>query len=259
MITQLYEIQTSDEAEKLIDLGIDHIGSVIVSEESWKITEIYETIRTVENSANSKSSLIPLYSNRDAVFKTIDYYKPDILHFCDSLANHHGIYNHCNKLIYLQEVVKESYPEIKIMRSIPLLQTGLSAKIAFLELSRLFEPVSDYFLTDTLLTENNSVTEKEQPVEGFIGITGKTCDWDMAETLVEESNIPVILAGGLSPENVAAGIIKVGPSGVDSCTLTNAVDENNRPIRFKKDYKLVKSFIVEARRAVNTDFSQTRI
>ncbi len=257
MIIQFYEIQTPDGAEKLIELGIDHIGSVIISEESWKVTEIYETIRKVEHSDHSKSSLIPLYSNRDAVFKTIDYYKPDIIHFCDSLSNHQGVYSHCKKVLNLQEMVKESYPEIKIMRSIPLLQSGMSAKTVFLELSRLFEPVSDYFLTDTLLAESNGVTEENQPVEGFIGITGKTCDWDMAETLVNDSNIPVILAGGLSPENVAEGIIKVRPFGVDSCTLTNAVDSNNHPVRFKKDYERVKNFIAEVRRTINSDFSPT--
>ena len=62
----------------------------------------------------------------------------------------------------------------------------------------------------------------DQPVEGFVGITGKTCDWIAARRLVESSRIPVILAGGLSPENVYEGILAIRPAGVDSCTLTNA-------------------------------------
>ena len=32
MIIQIYEIQTPSEAERCIELGVDHIGSVILSE-----------------------------------------------------------------------------------------------------------------------------------------------------------------------------------------------------------------------------------
>jgi len=60
--------------------------------------------------------------------------------------------------------------------------------------------------------------------------------------------IPVILAGGLSPENVAAGIGKVRPAGVDTCTATNAVDDLGRPVRFRKDPEKVRRFVAEARR-----------
>ncbi|MGB5157370.1 hypothetical protein [Desulfobacterium sp. N47] len=41
-----------------------------------------------------------------------------------------------------------------------------------------------------------------------MGITGLTCDWDAARILVDLVAIPVILAGGLSPDNVFDGIIK---------------------------------------------------
>ncbi len=36
MIVQVYEIQTPHEAEKCIDLGVDHLGSVVLSEEEWR-------------------------------------------------------------------------------------------------------------------------------------------------------------------------------------------------------------------------------
>jgi phosphoribosylanthranilate isomerase len=66
---------------------------------------------------------------------------------------------------------------------------------------------------------------------------------------VAMSRIPVILAGGISPQNVAEGIRQVRPYGVDSCTCTNAVDANGRPIRFKKDLARVKALVAETRRA----------
>lgn len=111
-----------------------------------------------------------------------------------------------------------------------------------------FEALSDYFLTDTLLptTKNTSCA---QPVSGFVGITGQTCDWQIARQLVCQARIPVILAGGLSPENVKDGIRMVAPAGVDSCTATNQLDPQGRPVRFRKDRERVREFVREARRA----------
>ncbi|MBW2662275.1 MAG: hypothetical protein JRD93_09870 [Deltaproteobacteria bacterium] len=45
IITQTYEIQTPFEAEKLIELGMDHIGSVVVSGNKWKHPLIRNTIK----------------------------------------------------------------------------------------------------------------------------------------------------------------------------------------------------------------------
>jgi phosphoribosylanthranilate isomerase len=66
---------------------------------------------------------------------------------------------------------------------------------------------------------------------------------------VAASPIPVILAGGLSPENARDAILETRPAGVDSCTGTNARDAAGIPIRFKKDMARVRRFIEEARRA----------
>jgi phosphoribosylanthranilate isomerase len=86
-------------------------------------------------------------------------------------------------------------------------------------------------------------------VNGFVGITGLTCNWDIARKLVDSTDIPVILAGGLSPDNVFDGIIIVKPAGVDSCTQTNACDMRGNTVRFKKDMAKVKRFVEESRRA----------
>lgn len=47
------------------------------------------------------------------------------------------------------------------------------------------------------------------------GGTGTLADWDLARRLVESSGRPVILAGGLTPENVGEAITKVQPWAVD--------------------------------------------
>jgi phosphoribosylanthranilate isomerase len=248
LIVQIYEIQTPHDAEKLIGLGVDHIGSVVVSEAAWKNSKIRETIR-LSASTQSQSSLILLFNDQDAVLRALDYYQPDIIHFCETLPLGSATRRDCAKLISIQKKVKATFPGIKIMRSIPIPQPGLAQWGSIAELARLFEPISDFFLTDTLLIQPGESATNQQPVDGFIGITGQMCDWESARSLVETSTIPVILAGGISPENVADGLHQVRPAGIDSCTGTNLLDSNGQTVRFKKDFIKVQRLVDNARRA----------
>ena len=252
LIIQIYEIQDPAEADKLIAIGVDHIGSVIVSEKDWKIAALKDTIEQVRIS-QACSSLIPLYNSPNSVLRTLDYYQPDIVHFCEALTDHQDIWAFCSRLIELQENVKNTFPQIQIMRSIPIAKTGLEHQVPTLEIAKRFEPTSDYFLTDTLLIDEAGSDPNGQPVQGFVGITGQTCSWQSAAQLVAASKIPVILAGGISPDNVAEGVLQVGPAGIDSCTNTNVLDENGAPVRFKKDIGAVKQLVSEVRKLEKTN------
>jgi phosphoribosylanthranilate isomerase len=48
-----------------------------------------------------------------------------------------------------------------------------------------------------------------------VGGTGKLYDWDKARSLVQSLDTPVLLAGGLTPENVREAVDRVCPWGVD--------------------------------------------
>lgn len=254
IVIQIYEVQDPEEAQALIALGVDHIGSVIVSEQEWKFEPIKNTIDAVK-AAGARSSLIPLYNERDSVFRTLDYYQPDMIHFCEDLAEWEHNRKQLERLIHLQESVRKSFPDINIMRSIPIVQQGSPNLVPTFEISREFEPVSDYFLTDTLLVKPGGAGLDHQPVEGFVGITGHTCDWQIARELVKLSRIPVILAGGISPGNVSTAIQAVEPAGVDSCTQTNMQTRDGQTIRFKKDLEKVKAFVEAVRSAEKNDYS----
>lgn len=245
-IVQVYEIQAPDEARAMIGLGVDHIGSVVTSQSDRHDPVIRDTVAVVRE-MGAVSSLIPLFANPDAVLDTLAYYRPNIVHFCDTLDGNGG--SSVDTALQLQAMVKNRFPDIHIMRSIPIGQTAGANSETILALAARLEPLSDYFLTDTVVKDESGGTDAEQPVAGFVGITGLTCDWSVAARLVSKSRIPVILAGGISPENVADGIRQVRPFGVDSCTCTNAVDDTGRPIRFKKDLARVKALVSEARRA----------
>lgn len=248
LIVQIYEVQTPLEAERLIELDVDHIGSVILSEGQWKLPQLKDTVKIIKSAA-AKSSLIPLFNNQDSVLRTLEYYQPHIVHFCEALADSDEFLDFKDKLIGLQQVVKKHFPQIKIMRSIPIAPSGVDDKIPTLEYARWFEPVSDFFLTDTFLVKLAGLPDDCQPVKGFVGITGKTCDWKTAAKLVDASGIPVILAGGISPQNVIDGILQVKPAGIDSCTWTNAQDKTGSPVRFKKDLGKVRQLVERVRDA----------
>jgi phosphoribosylanthranilate isomerase len=248
LIVQIYEVQTPLEAERLIELDVDHVGSVVLSEEQWMLPQLKDTVRVIKSTA-AKSSLIPLFNNPNSVLRSLEYYQPDIVHFCEALAGEGGLWDFTDKLIDLQQDVKKHFPQIKIMRSIPIAPSGGKDKIPTLEYARRFEAVSDLFLTDTLLVKTAGVPDGKQPVQGFVGITGKTCNWETAAKLVDASGIPVILAGGISPQNVIDGILKVKPAGIDSCTWTNARDKSGSPIRFKKDLGKVRQLVERVRQA----------
>ena len=51
-----------------------------------------------------------------------------------------------------------------------------------------------------------------------LGGTGRTHDWRISRKIVESVRVPVLLAGGLTPENVATAIREVRPFGVDVCS-----------------------------------------
>lgn len=71
------------------------------------------------------------------------------------------------------------------------------------------------------------------------GGSGKVHDWDVSRQIVSELDLPVIVAGGLNPDNVAFCVKYVSPYGVD---VSSGVEKDGR-----KDRSLVCSFIENAR------------
>ena len=232
----------------MVDIGVDHVGSVLVSNETWKQAELKTVIQWVQSSGR-RSSLIPLFEDIDTICRAIDFYRPDIVHFCETLVSHDTDRHGLDAVLARQHTIRERFPGVELMRSIPIGLPGFENRVPSLEIAALFESISDWFLTDTLLGDGCSHPAPDQPVQGYVGITGRRCDWRIARALVQQSTIPVILAGGIGPENVAEGIVQVGPAGVDSCTLTNCVNGEGQVIRFQKDPDKVKALVENARRA----------
>lgn len=254
IIVQIYEIQEPREAEPLIEMGVDRIGSVILSPEAVRNPSVREVVRLVRGSG-AKSSLIPLCAREDDILRALDYHEPDFVHFCESIpldpAKHAERDAVCAGLIRIQQRVRKEFPAVGITRSIPIPGPGPADSAAvrgsILGIARTLEPFTDGFMTDTLLGYGEGGAA--QPVAGYVGITGAVCDWELAAALVEASRIPVVLAGGISPENVCDAIGRVRPAGIDSCTLTNLRDNRGNPVRFRKDFDRVGRLVEKVRNA----------
>lgn len=77
------------------------------------------------------------------------------------------------------------------------------------------------------------VLDSYDPVR--LGGTGARVDWGLAAEIVAEATLPVILAGGLGPENVAEAVRHVRPYGVDASSrleVAPGIKDADRVARF---------------------------
>jgi phosphoribosylanthranilate isomerase len=80
----------------------------------------------------------------------------------------------------------------------------------------------------------------DRQVDGWPGGTGQSFDWDIAARLSQPGR-EFLLAGGLTPDNVAQAIAKVRPWGVD---VSSGVETGG-----VKDPEKIRAFVENARLA----------
>jgi len=111
-------------------------------------------------------------------------------------------------------------------------------------------PVNTKGSTDTIdavVKQVNDLTDRglvdgillDSSAAGKVGGTGAVHDWSVSRAVVEAVNVPVILAGGLNPDNVRAAVKSVLPYAVDTAS---GIETDGM-----KDEKKICRFIREAR------------
>jgi hypothetical protein len=89
-----------------------------------------------------------------------------------------------------------------------------------------------------LLSAQRFIPLLDSQVEGKYGGTGSTFNWNIAQYVAKK--FPIIVAGGLNPENVAQVIETVAPWGVD---VSSGVE-----VKGVKDVAKIRAFIEAVRK-----------
>jgi phosphoribosylanthranilate isomerase len=146
---------------------------------------------------------------------------------------------------------------LEISKKIGVRKVQLHGRISLAEIVRLKSIAPDLTVIKSLIVGSDNLAELEASVAGFsfhcdafiidtydpatgaCGATGKVHDWDISRRLRDISPKPVMLAGGLNPDNVCKAIAHVRPAGVDAHTGVEGSDG-------RKDAVLVRAFVREA-------------
>ncbi|HUS79978.1 MAG TPA: hypothetical protein VM283_01845, partial [Armatimonadota bacterium] len=70
--------------------------------------------------------------------------------------------------------------------------------------------------------------------EAGVGGSGVCCDWETAAEIVREAELPVMLAGGLSPENLREAIAATSPAAVDLSSSLESAPGCKHPARLRE-------------------------
>jgi phosphoribosylanthranilate isomerase len=73
--------------------------------------------------------------------------------------------------------------------------------------------------------------------EGHVGGTGETFEWDLVKA--HGRHVPVVLSGGLTPDNVGAAIAATRPFAVDTASGTEAAPGRKDPAKVEAFFRAV--------------------
>lgn len=113
-----------------------------------------------------------------------------------------------------------SYPDVKLIKTVHVDEDGTVHGIMP------EEDYVDFILLDTY-TYNIASAQTGRGSGAGAGGTGKKHSWSKSKEIVEDSSIPVILSGGLRPDNVKEAIRVVDPYGVD---VASGVEEEEEEL-----------------------------
>lgn len=99
-----------------------------------------------------------------------------------------------------------------------------------LERAKIYHQLADGLLLDSGVSKGPART---------LGGTGKVHDWSISQQIIQASPIPVWLAGGLKPTNVAAAIHQTRPHGLDLCSGIRT-DGKLDPSKLKQFFRAVR-------------------
>lgn len=194
MLVKVCCIQNVEEARLCFDLGVDMIGLVADMPSGFRMLEDIQ-IKEIIEKIDFKISKVLLTSRtkHQDIIAHLKYTKADMVQIVDSVEP------------LTHSKIKDALPHVKTIQVVHVEDDS-----AVIE-ARLFQDVADYILLD-------SGTPKSKNKTKILGGTGNTHNWDISKQIVASITAPIILAGGLNPDNIVDALSTVQPIGVDVCS-----------------------------------------
>jgi len=212
MKVKICGIRTEHDLGTAIDAGADAVGFIVEvpvdTPRKISLVDAARLIRRVPIFVTSVLVIMP--ENAQQAIRMIESAKPAAVQIHNALA--------------VSELKKIKDSGVKLIKTIPVTQHATSRTL-IRQVRELYGTV-DAVLLDTSL-------------DGKSGGTGIPHNWEISSDVVRNSDMPVILAGGLNPANVRDAVMSVRPYAVDTAS---GVETDG-----KKDEKKVIDFINNAR------------
>lgn len=212
MKVKICGIRTEKDLQMAIDAGTDAVGFItevpVDSPRNISIAEAARLIKKVPVFVTSVLVIMP--ENAEQAIKMINIAKPTAVQIHNALPH--------------SELVKIRETGVKLIKTIPV--TKYADPEMLLDLMQELSGIVDAVLLDTAL-------------DGKSGGTGVPHNWEISSEVVLKAGMPVILAGGLKPENIRDAIRCVRPYAVDTAS---GVETDGR----KDEIKII-DFIKNAR------------
>ncbi|WP_247729316.1 phosphoribosylanthranilate isomerase [Halovivax limisalsi] len=201
-------VTTEADLETAVDAGADAVGFVSeVSVDSPRAISIDRVASLVAATPPMVTSVLVTMADVDRTIELVDAAEPDVVQV-------HG---------------EQTPGDLAYLRSKVNAQVALAIDADAVETATRYEELVDALVVDSV-------------DESGAGGTGETHDWGRTRQAVASLSTPVVLAGGLTPGNVAAAVRAVEPFAVD---VSSGVEATGG----RKDADAVRSFTENANTA----------
>ena len=183
-------ISSHDEAALATDSGADILGLVSAMPSGPGVIG-EELIASIARSTTAQTFLLTSLCEADAIIAQHRRCGTTAIQLCDALPPG----SHAR--------LREALPGVRLVQVVHV--TGEASYEEAMSAAR---------QVDALLLDsgNPSLQVKE------LGGTGRVHDWSISKRICANAGVPVFLAGGLRPENVAEALAITGATGVDICS-----------------------------------------
>jgi len=180
------------EAKMAIKMGASAIGLVSEMPSGPGVISM-ETIKLIAAFVPPPIATFLLTSKQDVndIIKQHEYCRTNTIQICDNLTT--GTHKD----------LKEALPGIAIVQVIHV--TGEESITEALAIKNEVNAI--------LLDSGNQSKQVKE-----LGGTGRTHNWEVSCKIREKLDIPIFLAGGIKPDNIAQAINQVHPFGIDLCS-----------------------------------------